>query len=153
MSPVHLVVLLLQFQLFCLRVWNPDLFTGHATLSCCCSSFNCSACGYGTVTCSPDVLRCPGSAVFSSLSTAPAVSNSERSAMKSQLTFTPEVLTCCTRYNHCYYYYYLSLLVIYECLNILAMYCNNLHLAQSEEDWPPLRAWFLSRFLPRFLPL
>ena len=25
LSPVHLVVLLLQFQLFCLRLWNPDL--------------------------------------------------------------------------------------------------------------------------------
>ena len=33
LSPVHLVVLLLQFQRFCLRLWNPDLFTGHATLS------------------------------------------------------------------------------------------------------------------------
>uniref|UniRef100_A0A8C8HGY3 receptor protein-tyrosine kinase n=1 Tax=Oncorhynchus tshawytscha TaxID=74940 RepID=A0A8C8HGY3_ONCTS len=31
LSPVHLAVLLLQFQLFCLRLWNPDLFTGHAT--------------------------------------------------------------------------------------------------------------------------
>ena len=70
--------------------------------------------------------------------------------MKSQLTFTPEVLTCCTLYNHCDYYY-LTLLVIYERLNILVMYCYNLHLAQPEEDWPPLRAWFLSRFLPRFL--
>ena len=29
------------------------------------------------------------------------------------LTFTPEVLTCCTLYNHCEYYY-LTLLVIYE---------------------------------------
>ena len=45
--------------------------------------------------------------------------------MKSQLTFTPEVLTCCTLYNHCDYYY-LTLLVIYERLNILAMYCYNL---------------------------
>ena len=27
LSPVHLAVLLLQFQLFCLRLWNPDLFT------------------------------------------------------------------------------------------------------------------------------
>jgi hypothetical protein len=37
LSPVHLVVLLFQFQLFCLRLWNPDLFTRHATLSqtCC----------------------------------------------------------------------------------------------------------------------
>jgi hypothetical protein len=59
--------------------------------------------------------------------------------MKSQLTFTPEVLTCCTLYN----YYYLTLLVIYEHLNILAMYCYNLHPAKPEEDWPPLRAWFL----------
>uniref|UniRef100_A0A4W5MYK2 Forkhead box N4 n=1 Tax=Hucho hucho TaxID=62062 RepID=A0A4W5MYK2_9TELE len=49
--------------------------------------------------------------------------------MKSQLTFTPEVLTCCTLYNHCDYYY-LSLLVICEHLNILAMYCCNLHPAQ-----------------------
>uniref|UniRef100_A0A8C8HV23 TBC domain-containing protein kinase-like protein n=1 Tax=Oncorhynchus tshawytscha TaxID=74940 RepID=A0A8C8HV23_ONCTS len=29
--PVHLAVLLLLFQLFCLRLWNPDLFTGRAT--------------------------------------------------------------------------------------------------------------------------
>ena len=72
--------------------------------------------------------------------------------MKSQLTFTPEVLTCCTLYNHCDYYY-LTLLVIYEHLNILAMFCYNLCPAQSEEDWPPLMAWFLSRFLPRFCPL
>ena len=37
LSPVHVVVLLLQFQLFCLRPWNPDLFIGRATLSqtCC----------------------------------------------------------------------------------------------------------------------
>jgi hypothetical protein len=46
--------------------------------------------------------------------------------MKSQLTFTPEALTCCTLYNHCDYYY-LTLLVIYEHLNILAMLCYNLH--------------------------
>ena len=57
--------------------------------------------------------------------------------MKIQLTFTPGVLTCCTLYNHCDYYY-LTLLVIYEHLNILAMFCYNLHLAQPEEDWPPL---------------
>jgi hypothetical protein len=31
---------------------------------------------------------------------------------KSQLTFTPEVLTCCALYNHCDYYY-LTLLFIY----------------------------------------
>ena len=31
LSPVHLAVLLLQFQLCCLRLWNPDLFTGRAT--------------------------------------------------------------------------------------------------------------------------
>ena len=44
----------------------------------------------------------------------------------------------------------LTLLIIYERLNILknnlvlmAMYSYNLHLAQPEEDWPPLRAWFL----------
>ena len=60
-------------------------------------------------------------------------------------------------YNHCDYY--LTLLVIYERLNILetnlalmATHCYNLHPAQSEGDLPPLRAWFLSRFLPRFLP-
>ena len=68
--------------------------------------------------------------------------------MKSQLTFTSEVLPCCTLYNHCDYYY-LTLLVIYEHLNILAMYCYNLHPAQPEEDWQPLRASFRSRFLPR----
>ena len=31
LSPVHLEVRLLQLQLFCLQLWNPDLFTGHAT--------------------------------------------------------------------------------------------------------------------------
>ena len=29
-----------------------------------CSSFNCSACGYRSLTCSPDMLPCPGPAVF-----------------------------------------------------------------------------------------
>ena len=47
LSPVQLAVLLLQFQLFCLRLWNPDLFTGLAT--------------------------CPRPAVFNSLETAGAV--------------------------------------------------------------------------------
>ena len=56
--------------------------------------------------------------------------------MKSQLTFTPEVLTCCTLDNYCDYYY-LTMLVIYEHLNILAMFCYNLHPGQPEEDWPP----------------
>ena len=56
--------------------------------------------------------------------------------MKSQLTFTAEVLTCCTLDNHCDYYY-LTLLVIYEHLNILAMFCYKLPPAQPEEDWPP----------------
>ena len=46
--------------------------------------------------------------------------------MKSQLTFTPEVLTCCNLDNYCDYYY-LTMLVIYEHLNILAMFCYNLH--------------------------
>ena len=80
-----------------------------------------------------------------SLSTAPAVSNSECSAMKSQLTFTPEVLTCCILYNHCDDDYFLTLLVIYDRLKILkyelalmAMYSYNCHLAQPEEKWPPL---------------
>ncbi|XP_055772784.1 uncharacterized protein LOC129850360 isoform X1 [Salvelinus fontinalis] len=31
LSPVHLALLLFQFQLFCLRLWNPDLFTQRAT--------------------------------------------------------------------------------------------------------------------------
>ena len=39
--------------------------------------------------------------------------------------------------------YYLTMLVIYEHLNILAMFCYNLHPAQQEEDWPPLISWFL----------
>ena len=65
--------------------------------------------------------------------------------MKSQLTFTPDVLSCCTLYNNCDYYYYLTLLVIYE---HLAMFCYSLHPVQPEEDWPPLRAWFHSRFFP-----
>jgi hypothetical protein len=46
----------------------------------------------------------------------------------------------------------MTLLVIYEHLNILTMFCYNLHLAQPGEYWPPLVAWFLSRFLPRFWP-
>ena len=71
--------------------------------------------------------------------------------MKRQRTFTPEVLTYCTLYNHCNYYY-LALLVISKRLNILAMFYYNLHPAQPEKDWPPLIAWFLSRFLPRFRP-
>ena len=73
------------------------------------------------------------------------------------MTFTSEVLTCCTLYNHCDYY--LTPLIIYECLNILkndlalmVMYSYNLHRAQPDEDWPPLRAWIPSRFLLRFLP-
>jgi hypothetical protein len=56
--------------------------------------------------------------------------------MKSQLTFPLDVLTCCTLYNHCDYY--LTLLVIYERLNILkydlplmAMCSYNIHLAQT----------------------
>jgi hypothetical protein len=53
--------------------------------------------------------------------------------MKSKLTFTLEVLTCCTLYYHCDYYY-LTLLVIYERLNILAMFIFNLHPAQPEEN-------------------
>ena len=44
--------------------------------------------------------------------------------MKSQLTFTPEGVTCCTLDNYCDYYY-LTMLVIYEHLNILAMFCYN----------------------------
>ena len=61
---------------------------------------------------------------------------------------------CCSSFNcsACDYYYYLTMLVIYEHLNILAMFCYNLHPAQPEEDWPPHIAWFLSRFLPRFWP-
>jgi hypothetical protein len=54
--------------------------------------------------------------------------------------FTIEVLSCCILYNYCDYYY-LTLLVIYERLKILAMFCYNLHPAQPEEDWPPLIAW------------
>ncbi|KAK6322627.1 hypothetical protein J4Q44_G00074190, partial [Coregonus suidteri] len=77
---------------FCLRLWNPDLFTGRATLSqTCCFQL--------------------------SLSTAPAISTSKCLAMKSQVKFTPYVLTFCNLYNHCDYY--LTLLVIYERLNIL----------------------------------
>ncbi|KAK6316497.1 hypothetical protein J4Q44_G00140210 [Coregonus suidteri] len=103
-----------SFNCSALRLWNPDLFTGRATLSrTCCFQL--------------------------SLSAAPAVSTSKCPAMKSQLTFTSEVLTCCNLYNHCDCY--LTLLVIYERLNILknnlalmAMYCYNLHLAQPEED-------------------
>jgi hypothetical protein len=52
--------------------------------------------------------------------------------MKSQLTLTPEVLTCCTLYNHGDDY--LTLLVIYERSNILkndlalmAMYSYHFH--------------------------
>ena len=40
----------------------------QSTWSCCCSSVNCSACDYGTLTCSLGMLPCPGPAVFYSLS-------------------------------------------------------------------------------------
>jgi hypothetical protein len=50
----------------------------------------------------------------------------------------PDIYCCCTLDNH--YDYYLPLLVIYENLNILAMFCYNLHPAQAEEEWPPLIA-------------
>ena len=70
--------------------------------------------------------------------------------MKSQLTFTSDVLTCCTLNNHCDYYFF-KLLVVYEHLNILAMFCYNRYPEQPDDDWPPLTAWFLSRFFPRFL--
>ena len=33
---------------------------------------------------------------------------------------------------------------------LLGHVLDNLHPAQPEEDWPPLIAWFLSRFVPRF---
>ena len=39
---------------------------------------------------------------------------------------TIKVLTCCTLDNYCDYYY-LTMLVIYDHLNILAMFCYNLH--------------------------
>ena len=67
---------------------------------------------------------CPRPAVFNSLGTA------------GEVGVTPEVLTCCTLDNLCDYYY-LTLLVIYEHLNILAMLCYNLHPTQSEEDGHP----------------
>ena len=72
-----------------------------STWSCCCTSFNCSACRYGTLT------GFTGRATLSqtccfwlTLSHASGVSTSECSAMKSQLPFTPESLTCCPLYNH-----------------------------------------------------
>ena len=67
---------------------------------------------------------------------------------------SPVHLACCCSSFNCSAcdYYYLTMLVIYEHLNILAMFCYNLHQSQPEEDWPPLIAWFLSRFLPRFWP-
>jgi hypothetical protein len=57
--------------------------------------------------------------------------------MKSQLTFTPEVLTCCTLDTLCTLYnplqppYYFTLLVIYERLNTSYILLP----AQPEEDW------------------
>jgi hypothetical protein len=62
--------------------------------------------------------------------------------MKSQLTFTPEVLTCCTLYSHCDYV--LTLLVIYEHLHLLknnlalmTIYSYNLHRhSQKKNDNP-----------------
>jgi hypothetical protein len=41
------------------------------------------------------------------------------------------------------------MLVIYGHLNILAMFCYNLHPAHPEEDEQSLIAWFLSGFLSR----
>ena len=54
----------------------PGLMTpcySQSTWLCCCSRFNCSACGCGTLTCSPDMLLCPRPAVFNSLETAGVV--------------------------------------------------------------------------------
>jgi hypothetical protein len=52
----------------CLRTTRPDdSWLSQSTWLCCCSSFNCSDHGYGTLTCSPEVLPCPGPAVFDSL--------------------------------------------------------------------------------------
>jgi hypothetical protein len=83
LSPVHLVVLLLQFQLFCLWLWNPDLFTGCATLSwTCCFD--------------PPSL----SLIYIHIHTHTCSLNLWMLDDESQLTFTPEVLTCCTLYNH-----------------------------------------------------
>ena len=47
------------------------------------------------------------------------------------------------------------IIIIWPCwssMNILAMFCYHFHPAQPEEDWTPLIAWFISRFLPRFWP-
>ena len=83
-----------------------------------------SVCVYGTLTC---LWLTGGTTLFQtcclilSLSTGPTVSTSKCSAMKSQLACSPEVLNYCTIYYHCDYF--LTLLVIYERLNILK---NNL---------------------------
>ena len=56
------------------------------------------------------------------------------------MTFTPDVLTCCTLLNHSDYYY-LTLLVIYERLGIVAMFCYNLHRHSQKSTDHPLEVY------------
>jgi hypothetical protein len=97
-----------------------------STWSCCCSIFHCSACGYGTLTCSLDMLTCPGYVVFDSLPHLLSLTLTDRLWKANwHLHLRCWSVAPCD-YNHCVYFY-LTLLLIYECLNILAMYCYNLH--------------------------
>jgi hypothetical protein len=81
-----------------------------------------------------------------------AISTSDCLAMKIQMTFTSEVLTCCTLYNHPDYY--LTLLDIYEHLNmlknnlaLLAMYSYNLYPSEPDSSLGFFLASYLSREL------
>jgi hypothetical protein len=78
-------MLLLQFQLFCLWLWNPDLFTGRAT--------------------------CSRPAVFNSLETAGVVEILLMIDYEKPSDINPEVLTCFTLDNYCDYNF-LTMLVI-----------------------------------------
>jgi hypothetical protein len=116
----------------------------QSTWLCCCSSFNCSACAHGTRMCYIDLL-------FLTLPLAPPPLLSRPLNARLLNAYRHLLLTCCTLYNHCDYY--LTLLVIYEHLNILknnlalmTMCSYNIYPAQLEEDWPPLRAWFHPRY-------
>ena len=129
----------------------------RSTWLCCCSSFNCSACGYGTLTCSLDVLPCPGPAVFDS----PSLSR-----------------TCCLNlwilsYEKPTDIYSWGTVLLHPLQLLWLLLDSSGHLWTFEHleeqsglnghvllysppgtarRGPPLWAWFLSRSLLRFLP-
>ena len=102
---------------------------------------------YRTCLWNPERATCPRPAVFNSLETAGVVETLNDQLWKANWHLllrwwlaAPSTTTV--------------IIIIWPCwsfMNIVAMFCY-LRLAQPDEDWPPLIAWFLSRFLPRFWP-